>query len=683
VPLPVIAGDALLAGAALGLEPQRPVTVNGRTLSVAGSVGDSQAEVLLADIGLAAELLGSTDDALSQVGLAVRDPWARWRQALDRLMPGISAGLPAAQALPLTALLPGVDADRKWQAVPVVAQRPNAAFARSVLFNLGALGTLALVVAWFLIYQVAVIWLRRQAAVFARLHALGVSRGELRMAFLGILTGLGVLATALGIAIGWPLAGALVRLATQGLPDAAPPLVLDGWLLLKAAGSGLGVCMVGAVAAFARSSVPDGWRPTTGWRRLWPMLPGLLVIVGIGVDSSGVIGAFAAIAGLCLLALAAVPPLLAGLRRLSMRAGGPWLLRLALRDVVWYPRVLGVALAALALAVATGIGIGLMVDSFRLDFSRMLTARLAGDLYVSELGDDFQAVERWLGAQPEVRSLRAAGTERVLVSGVAVDLGYAHFDALESARYGHAGALAADQVLLSEGLARRLDVGRGGRISVDGARLTVAGTFPGYGEAVGRALVDAAALPALGRTLRYDRLTVIAGSSAAAGPAPLGALEERLLAAFPGVRVASPQAVRAQSLTIFDRTFAITRALTLLALAVAAVGIYNALTALRLQQAPTLALLHAQGLSRAEAWQIGVLRCAVVGGAAVLVAWPLGVAMAWTLCAVVNPRSFGWTVPLALPPAGWAVPLLLGLATALLAGMLPAPRERGAMHEAA
>jgi ABC-type antimicrobial peptide transport system permease subunit len=55
--------------------------------------------------------------------------------------------------------------------------------------------------------------------------------------------------------------------------------------------------------------------------------------------------------------------------------------------------------------------------------------------------------------------------------------------------------------------------------------------------------------------------------------------------------------------------------------------------------------------------------------------------MAWTLCTVVNPRSFGWTVEMHLPPSGWLPPLLLGLLAAVLAGALPAPREGGALHE--
>jgi putative ABC transport system permease protein len=66
-----------------------------------------------------------------------------------------------------------------------------------------------------------------------------------------------------------------------------------------------------------------------------------------------------------------------------------------------------------------------------------------------------------------------------------------------------------------------------------------------------------------------------------------------------------------------------------------------------------------------------------------ILALPLGLAMAWTLCTVINPRSFGWTVDLHLAVSAWLPPLLLGLLAAVLTGALPAPRERGVVHEGA
>jgi putative ABC transport system permease protein len=404
------------------------------------------------------------------------------------------------------------------------------------------------------------------------------------------------------------------------------------------------------------------------------------VAVGILVEGTGVFGGFAAILAMSLLGALLVVPALGLLRRAIAALPFGLLWRLALREVAGQPRVLGVALAALTLAVATGIGIGLMVESFRVDFTRMLDARLAGDLYVSRAASDLPALDQWLREQPEVVRVSGFGTVRVRLQGVPAELGYARFDRAGSARYGFTRPLRTGEALLNERLARDLGVTPGAVVDLVGSagsagRLVVAGTFPGFGEASGRLLVDLATLDALALAPHFDRLTV--------DLRPGAELAERLARRFPTVQVEARAASRAQALRIFDRTFAITQALTLLALVVAVVGIYNALTALRLNQAPTTRLLHAQGLSRGEARAISLIRSATVGALAALLALPLGIAMAWTLCTVINPRSFGWSVNLHLPLEAWLLPALLGIGAALLAGAVPAPRERGALEDGA
>ncbi|MEQ8859588.1 MAG: ABC transporter permease [Pseudomonadales bacterium] len=673
----VLVGEGLIADADFGYRVGDRLTVGGRDLTVAGVLETGLGPALFADIGLAQRLLDVGPGQISLVGLAVVDPWAPWRRRLDRLMPGFGAGLPQPGAAPLTRLLDagaGSGIDAAWRARPVTAERPSAAFARSVLFNLGALGTLALLVAWFLIYQVGAIWLRRQHLVLTRLQMVGADPRLLRRSFLALFVGLGLAATVLGGLVGVLLATLLVKLSSAGI-DASLAVsaarALDPWVMVKAVGSGFGVCLVGGYAAFVRE-----WRPAAGparWRWLALCALALLVLLGITLERSGVLGGFLAILAMSLLAVLLVTPLL-GLLRHAGR--GRLLTRLALREVAWYPRVLDVALAALTLAVATGIGVGLMVDSFRSDFQRMLDVRLAGDLYLYGVGDRQGALADWLLAQPEVAEVRRFGEARSRLDGVPVALGYAEFDARESARYGFPRHLETGEALVNERLLRDLDLDVGDQVR--GARgVNIVGAFPGFGDPQGRVLVDVTSLDRFGVPARFDRLAVNVRAAA-----DVAALIGRLTERFPALTVEARTTIRAVALRIFDRTFAITRALTLLALLVAVVGTYNALTALRLNQAATAELLRAQGVTSAESRHIALVRAGTLGGVAVALALPLGIAMAWTLCAVVNPRSFGWSVALQLPPAGWLPPLLLGIVAALLAGLLPAPRERGALHDA-
>lgn len=677
----VLLGEAVLADRAFGRSAGEHVDVAGRRFRIESVLEAGLGAALITDIAAAQHLLGVGPQTLSRVGLTLDDPWQPWRERLDRLMPGFAAGLPRPREDSLTALVPGLRVPQadEWRARPVAAERPEAEFARAVLFNLGSLGTLALLVAWFLIYQIGLIWLRRQRLLLERLHAVGVDHGALRQSFLAVFLTLGALATVLGLAAGFAFARLLVALTGEGLEEAGSfgiaRTLPDVWLLAKALGSGLGVCLLGGLAAFAREWQERSWSP--GWRLL---APGLLVVLALGLwlESTGVLGGFVAILAMSLLVVALVTPLLGLLRRWVSAARGPLALRLALRDVAWYPRLLGVALAALSLAVATSIGIGLMVESFRLDFERMLDVRLSGDLYLDAAAADPAALQRWLAAQPEVARQQAYGATRSRIAGVPVELGYTRFDAAESARYRHPRPLGADEALISERLARDLGAAAGEVLQLAGGTLKVAGTFPGFGDPLGRVLVDLAALERLEVPAAFDRITVHL-----VRPAAAEALAARVRERFPAVRIEPRADLRAEVLRVFDRTFAITRALTLVALLVAVVGTYNALTALRLQQAPTTYLLRAQGMSTRELRQIALVRAGSVGGLAMLLALPLGLAMAWTLCAVINPRSFGWSIELHLPVAAWLLPLVLGLAAALIAGALPAPRERGTLHEAA
>lgn len=678
----VLVGDAVLVDPELGYRAGDRLVAAGRELRVAGVRDSGLGPALFADIGLAQQLLAVGPEAISRIGLAVADPWASWRRRLDRLMPGFAAGLPEPGAATLAELLgsaeaPAAGAD--WRVVPVTAERPSASFARSVLFNLGALGTLALLVAWFLIYQVGAIWLRRQHLVLTRLYMVGVDPAALRRSFLSLFAGLGVAATLLGGVVGVLLATLLMGLSAAAVDvsvSASAVMALDPWVICKAAGSGLGVCLVGGYGAFARE-----WRRDRGsgrWRlAALPVLAGLIV-TGVFWEATGVLGGFVAILAMSLIGVAAVTPALTGLRRAGGRLRGRLLNRVALREVAWYPRVLDVALAALTLAVATGIGVGLMVDSFRADFQRMLDVRLAGDLYLYRLGDRADAVAAWLEDQPEVARVSRFGETRARLDGLPVELGYGRFDGAESARYGYPRPLARGEALVSERLLRDLDLALGDRARLGDVELIIVGTFPGFGEPRGRVLVDVGSLTGSAVPAAVDRLAVRLRPAAAGA-----ALAERLAARYPALEVESQTAIRALALRIFDRTFAITQALTLLALVVAVVGTYNALTGLRLNQAATADLLRAQGVTAAEVRRIALIRAGTVGAVAVTLALPLGIAMAWTLCAVINPRSFGWSVALHLPPAGWLPPLLLGLLAAVLAGLLPAPRERGALHEAA
>lgn len=149
---------------------------------------------------------------------------------------------------------------------------------------------------------------------------------------------------------------------------------------------------------------------------------------------------------------------------------------------------------------------------------------------------------------------------------------------------------------------------------------------------------------------------------------------EASLAGRRDVLVQSNEALRRGSLEIFDRTFAITSALRLLAVIVAFIGVLSALMSLQLERARELGTLRATGMTRPQLWVLTLLETGLMGIVAGLLAMPVGYVLAWILVYVINVRSFGWTLQMDLQPSYFLQALLVAVGAALLAGIYPSIR---------
>lgn len=136
----------------------------------------------------------------------------------------------------------------------------------------------------------------------------------------------------------------------------------------------------------------------------------------------------------------------------------------------------------------------------------------------------------------------------------------------------------------------------------------------------------------------------------------------------------SNRSLRQGSLEIFDRTFAITGALRLLAVVVAFIGVLSALMSLQLERTRELGILRANGMTPLQMWQLTLLETGIMGSLAGLFAMPLGYVLAWILIYVINVRSFGWTLQMQIEPGYFWQAWLVAVMAALLAGVYPAWR---------
>lgn len=660
--LGALAFGAAAYGSGLGgLQTGDRLRLAGRDIELLGSTDPDGQPRLIADIALAHELLAPQPaQRLSAVLLRVDDPLAALRRLLNQFLPGFDAGLP----VPAGPVLPG------WQVQDLTLLMPEQRFGRSVLFNLGALGTLSILVAWFLMYQTALLWFRRQQPVFDLLRQQGVGEPALLGSFALALGVLSAVASALGALLGSLLARFLLQqignVERAGAAPWPPALVLK--VLLTAV-------LVPAVSVFLVRQVAAARVPAQGlrWGRavLFLGLAGLTAGLAIW-PGGGLLGGFGAILAGCALLVTALVPLLNWLR------GRAWLglglhLRMGLRELLWHPRDLAAALGALALAVATSIGIATMVQSFRDDFELMLDQRLADAIRIEGPAPALRALAEGLPA-PQTRRYEQA---RVLVNGLPVTLQRSQLDGLGASRFGQDEALGRAQVLLSEAAARLLQLGQGDPVTIGGRRFAIAGIYPGYGDLEATAQIDAASgdlVDGLQQPVLFELRRL--GLPAAAAPAGVDQLVAELTAAWPRLEVAAQADVRRRAVEIFDQTFAITRALTAVALLVAAVGLYSALTALGLTESRSRRLLLYLGQTPGERLGFALGRALAATLVTLLLAVPLGLLIAAMLCYVVNPRGFGWSVPLApsLPAVLW--PLAWAFLAALLAGVL------GDRHEA-
>jgi putative ABC transport system permease protein len=140
------------------------------------------------------------------------------------------------------------------------------------------------------------------------------------------------------------------------------------------------------------------------------------------------------------------------------------------------------------------------------------------------------------------------------------------------------------------------------------------------------------------------------------------------------LQVVDNRALRHAALRIFDRTFAVTEALRVLAVVVAFIGVWSALLALQVERTRELGTLLALGLLPRQLWGLALLETGLIGLAAGLLSLPTGLALAAILVEVINVRSFGWTMPLELTPLVLVQALALSILAALAAAVYPVLR---------
>ncbi|WP_445156603.1 FtsX-like permease family protein [Halomonas sp. E14] len=585
--------------------------------------------------------------------------------------------------------------------------------------NLTAMALLALVVGLFIVQAALGLALEQRLGLLRTLRALGVSgRGLVGLLALELLL-LGVVGALAGIVSGVWLARVLqpdVAATLGSLYGAEVAVTLNlpwhywlGGLTVTLGGlllAGSGVLWRAARLSVLGLGQAQAWR--SGFQRQLKLMSaagGAVALGGLALwlwlawqpPGEGLLAGFGLVAALLLASALWLPPLiallLAGLGRLLQRRP---LAQWALADLQLQLPRLALAMMALLIALSANLGVSSMVGGFRLTFLDWLDQRLVADFYLRPPAEQHDDIHAWLAEHSEVAELlptrRSEGTlvtvehdadtrELALPVGLyGITPGAALLpswpllatragrdDAWQAFAAGEA-AFVNEQLAIAEGLAPGDRIG----LTAPGgeAVLPVAAVYPDYGNTRGEVLL---ATPELASRFAAPPgsigIVLAPGGDGAALRAGL-----RRHFAIGGDELVDQREVKRIATGIFERTFTITRALSTLTLAVAALALLASLLAQARERRLQLAPLWALGVPRQR---LVTVQLAQLGGAAFVVgalALPLGTLLALGLVAVINVAAFGWRLPLHVFPGEMALTLATAVGVALAAAALPATK---------
>jgi putative ABC transport system permease protein len=589
-------------------------------------------------------------------------------------------------------------------AEPASAGERASNLSRAYRVNLTVLALVALFTGAFLVFSVLSLSVTQRQQQFALLGVLGLSaRERLRLVLAESLL-LGVLGSGAGLLLGALLAGLALRLLGGDLGGGffqgqAPALSISPLAALLYGALGVVAALVGGFwPARAAQHLPPaqalkglgllGARGTEGFTRrvgLGLMVVGLLLAFAPPV--AGVpVAAYLSVAALLVGGIVALPVLVSLVYdRVAPRVRQPLPL-LAVERARRMRSVAAVAVSGVVASLALSVALTVMVTSFRQSVMQWLDGVLPAQLYLrgaptTAMGDAVYFERDFLDAVARIPGVQRVSGQRhrpVLLDpaqpAILLLVRALPRAPLEVARQlplvGDPVAVGDDAVpvYVSEAMVDLHGARVGQPLPALAAllpgqpRLVVAGVWRDYARQGGSVVMAESDWRRLSDDTRVNDLSLWldAGADEAAVRAALAQLAAQRLGG-PSPEIASAAEIRAHSLRIFDRSFAVTYWLQAVAIGIGLFGVAASFSAQVLARRKEFGLLAHLGLTRAQVLAVVTGEGAawtLIGAAAGL---GLGLAVSVVLVHVVNPQSFHWTMELRLP-----LPRLLMLALAVV-----------------
>lgn len=595
-------------------------------------------------------------------------------------------------------------------ATPEIETERTAGLSRAYRLNLDMLALIALFTGAFMVFSSQVLALLRRRSQFALLRVLGVTRATLTIQLIGEGVVIGVVGAACGVVIGYFLARSAVTLVGADLgagyfraltasldtdPQALAVFFTLGVLFaaLGAAAPAWEAARRPPARALRAGDEEEGLMNlrTTRWG-VAALIAGLLCALLPPVNGLPVAG-YASIGTILMGSVLLMPRLAAVcLDRLPLPSYVPG--AIATAQLKGTPRQAAISIAAIVISMSLMVSMLIMVSSFRLSLDGWLERMLPADLYLrvgrgGETGFVAPEEQARITATPGIERAEFLRSQNLLLDPKRAPVTLIARP-IETESASRKLPLTAPPVTprpdepppvwASEVAAELYGFHTGDRVQlpIGGAPVlfTIAGVWRDYARQNGAIVIDRERYIQLtGDKLANDVALWLAKD--ASTPDVQRALRDRI-GTSDRVEIATTGEVRAASLALFDRTFAITYALELAAIVIGLFGVSVSFSAQALSRRREFGMLRHIGMTRRE---IAVM-LATEGGLVTAFGAIFGLAVGWVvsliLIHVINRQSFHWSMELHMP---WLP--LAGLAALIVAAAMATAvwSGRAAMNE--
>ena len=586
---------------------------------------------------------------------------------------------------------------------------------RAFQYNLTALSFVALIVALYLIYNMVALSVVRRRAEIGTLRAIGATPLLVASIFFVEAGIIGAAGSVIGIWLGKYLAQFSLDAVSVTVNNLYTPSYVTevdfNWLqswpyLLLGVGLSLVSALIPAIDA-SRTSPTTVMRRGSydlkifrGDRRLTLLAITSFAMAGIfsllppigGFPYFGFLAVFFVIMGLSFLspsALLAGRDLLRGICKKYFGGEG----FLACMNLSQNIGRNSLAISSLAIAFMMIISMSIMVHSFRQTVIVWIGQTLKADLFVRVAGG------RDIDYQYTLPGDRVEGIRKI--SGVAaVDLfraqdisyndkpavlGSGDFEALS--RYGNlviksgptaqelfAQMVGQDRAIISESFALKHEVGVGDSLFMEtpngSAKLQVVAVYYDYSRERGYIIIDRSIFIKYYGDTDVNSFVIYLSNKNEIENVRQELL--KTLGADYNLVIRSNPELKKNVLEIFDKTFAITYSLEIIAGGVALLGLFNTLIALILERKREIGIIRFIGGFQDQVKRMVLIESGILGLIGSIMGVAAGGIVSYILIFVINKQSFGWTIQIHFPYIFVLFSLILFWVVSLIAGLYPA-----------